>query len=286
MSTPYLSYIRDFQTLIARTLPTPSTSAPRPRHDVLPPRKHGQKCALILAPHPDDECLSGGLPLRLKQEQNWQIIVLPVTLGSLSERKEARLQELSAACSVLGFDIALPAPESFSRISPETRDQSEALWRRTVEKLAELLRHYTPDALFLPNIRDGHRTHIGTYYLGMDALALMPAEYSCLLAQAEYWQPNTLPNTMVGLSAEDAATLLEALCCHVGEVSRNPYHQSFPAYLIDNARRGSERVGGQGHAACPTFSFAMLYQIDRWQNARIKAEPEPHIIAPGDQIAW
>ncbi len=45
---------------------------------------------LIFSPHPDDECLAGGLPLRLKNEQNWHIVNIAVTLGSKLDRREAR----------------------------------------------------------------------------------------------------------------------------------------------------------------------------------------------------
>ena len=90
---------------------------------------------------------------------------------------------------------------------------------------------------------------------------------------------------MIGLTHQEAAILLRALCCHAGEVARNPYHQRFPAYMSDNVRRGSERVGGAG-AQGANFDFAMLYQIDRWQNGRIRANPEARICEPDTEITF
>ena len=45
---------------------------------------------LILAPHPDDECVMGGLPLRLMREAGSEVVILPITYGSDTNRKEER----------------------------------------------------------------------------------------------------------------------------------------------------------------------------------------------------
>jgi hypothetical protein len=49
---------------------------------------------------------------------------------------------------------------------------------------------------------------------------------------------------------------------HAGEVARNPYHLTLPAWMMDNVRRGSELVSGPG-AAAPGFAFAALYRLSR-----------------------
>jgi hypothetical protein len=69
---------------------------------------------------------------------------------------------------------------------------------------------------------------------------------------------------MVESSERDVTDLITALSFHVGEVKRNPYHVRMPAWLMDNVRRGSELVGGQGGAA-PDFLFGTLYRLRRWQ---------------------
>ena len=55
---------------------------------------------------------------------------------------------------------------------------------------------------------------------------------------------------------------------HVGEVQRNPYHLSLPAWMMDNVRRGAELVGGQGEAA-PDFRFAALYRLSKWSHGTL-----------------
>jgi hypothetical protein len=39
--------------------------------------------------------------------------------------------------------------------------------------------------------------------------------------------------------------------------------------MMDNVRRGTELVGGQGGAA-PGFTFAALYQLRKWRQGRIE----------------
>jgi hypothetical protein len=83
--------------------------------------------------------------------------------------------------------------------------------------------------------------------------------------ETEFWGAMSAPNLMLELAADEVASLVEALTWHVGEVRRNPYHLSLPAWMIDNVRRGSELVLGQGAAAAP-FTFATLYCVRIWQN--------------------
>src|SRR5208282_1683418 len=66
----------------------------------------GAPRVLIFSPHPDDECIIGGLALRLLREAKWNVLNVAVTLGSRRERKVARLHELKMACDFLGFDLA------------------------------------------------------------------------------------------------------------------------------------------------------------------------------------
>jgi len=58
---------------------------------------------LIFSPHPDDECITGGLGLRLLREAKWNVVNVGVTLGSNRARQAARRRELQNACAALGF---------------------------------------------------------------------------------------------------------------------------------------------------------------------------------------
>jgi LmbE family N-acetylglucosaminyl deacetylase len=199
-------------------------------------------------------------------------------------RREGRWKELTNACSILGFDLLLPEAGGFSPLTPDERKQNPGHWQQMRRCLTDILARYKPEAVFLPHVGDGHVAHQGAHWLGMDALAAQKEDFTCHIVQMEFWQPNEEPNCMVGVNDADAAILLNALCCHVGEVSRNPYHLRFPAYLADNVRRGSERVAGKGSPGAP-MDFAMLYRIDRWKNGRVESAASNRIIGPGESAA-
>ena len=108
--------------------------------------------------------------------------------------------------------------------------------------------------ILFPHERDWNGTHIGVHHLVMDALQQMPASFECFTVETEFWGAMDDPNLMVEVSEADLADLITATTFHVGEVQRNPYHLSLPAWMMDNVRRGAELVGGQGGAA-PDFHF-------------------------------
>ena len=92
---------------------------PPDRQAVPAPEAQGQHC-LIFAPHPDDECIVGALPLRLQQEAGWRVSNVAVTLGSNPERRESRWAELQDACGVLGFDCIRVGSEGLSHVREDT----------------------------------------------------------------------------------------------------------------------------------------------------------------------
>jgi hypothetical protein len=77
------------------------------------------------------------------------------------------------------------------------------------------------------------------------------------------------PNLMVEISPEDLTDMVTATTFHVGEVQRNPYHLLLPAWMMDNVRRGTELVGGQGGVA-PDYTFAALYRLSKWSQGGIQ----------------
>jgi LmbE family N-acetylglucosaminyl deacetylase len=222
--------------------------------------------ALIFSPHPDDECIVGGLALRLLREAKWNVINIAVTLGGNSTRRQERFGELlDACCCLLDFDLILGGLEN---INPAGRKKRRAGWNAAVKKMAEFLLRHRPRVIFLPHENDGHPTHIGTHLLVVDALGTLPAGFQCHVVETEFWGQMTDPNLLVESRAEDVADLVGALACHAGEVRRNPYHARLPAWMMDNVRRGAELVGGPGGAA-PDFTFATIYRQRKWVNGRL-----------------
>ncbi len=259
--TNYKQFVSDFANLVreAKSLPL-GRGAPALRPETAPDAPK----ALFFAPHPDDECITGAIALRLLREARMNVIDVAVTLGSKKERQAGRLRELRDACNYLGFGLAQTGPNGLERINPKTRQEDPAHWSACVQSIVSILQTHRPHAVICPHAADWNSTHIGTHFLVTDALKEMPAEFECYLVESEFWGAMSDPNLMIEASIEDVADMIAATSFHVGEVERNPYHLSLPAWMMDNVRRGGEVVGGQGGAA-PDFSFAALYRLRRWK---------------------
>jgi N-acetylglucosamine malate deacetylase 1 len=235
-----LEYVRAFARLRRAGEGMAPCAAELPSLAGLPP---GAPSALMLSPHPDDECIVGALALRLRREAGMRVVNLPMTFGSDPSRRARRREELQAACAFLGFEL-------------DARVGLDGV--RTAEEVAECLREHRPALVFYPHGEDWNATHVRVHRLAKEGLA--KAGIDCATAETEYWRPMAAPNAMVESLAEDVARLVGALLLHRGEVARNPYHLRLPAWMMDNVRRGAEVVLGQGGEA-PAFEFATLYRV-------------------------
>lgn len=224
--------------------------------------------ALFFSPHPDDECISGGIALRILREAGMQTVNVAVTQGSRKDRQAERYNELKNACNYLGFGLIQTAPNGLEKITPKARQQDPAHWEKCTGIIAGVLKERQPKVIMFPHEHDWNGTHIGVHYLVMDALHQMPSSFECYLVETEFWGQMTDPNLMVELSAKDVADLMAGISFHVGEVNRNPYHILLPAWMMDNVRRGGEVVGGQG-GAVPDFLYAALYRFRKWSGGTV-----------------
>jgi LmbE family N-acetylglucosaminyl deacetylase len=262
---PYLQFVREFARLAHDGKALPLGGFPDCPRPVPAP---GAPQALIFSPHPDDEVIIGGLALRLMREAGWRVVNVAVTQGSNKARQAERLEELKRCCQCIGFALVTTAPGGLERVNPGTRQADPAHWRNGVDVIARILDQQRPRAVFLPHELDWNSSHIGTHFLVLDALRQLGPGFTCYAVETEFWGQMPSPNLMVESSPEDLADLITALTFHVGEVKRNPYHLTLPAWMSDNVRRGSELVGGQGGAA-PGFTFATLYRLRRWNGSEL-----------------
>ena len=233
----------------------------------LPAHRENAPVCVIVAPHPDDECIGGGLPLRLLQESGWRVVAIAATHGSNPARQLARADEFIAACARIGFEPILLAERGLSRVTAHTRETDPSHWANYVHLLAEKLTALKPSLVLTPNALDAQNTHIGTHYLTLDALAVVSANspgFTTTLAFTEYWSTMTQANLLVELTAAHVGDMISALACHVGEVSRNPFHLTLPGWLIDNVRRGGEIVG-TSRGNVPDYTFAAIYNVMQWR---------------------
>jgi LmbE family N-acetylglucosaminyl deacetylase len=191
-------------------------------------------------------------------------------------RQSARWTELQNCCRAIGFDLLTTAPHGLEGVNPKVRSTDPVRWQSMVETIRGILVSHRPQAIFYPHEADCNSTHIGTYHLVTDALTRTPPEFRTAAVETEYWAEMPHPNVLVESPTADVAALVAALTWHVGEVQRNPYHLTVPAWMMDNVRRGGEWVGGQGQAA-PDFLFGTLYRVRHWAGGRLEDPPA----APG-----
>jgi N-acetylglucosamine malate deacetylase 1 len=262
---PYLQFVAAYTKLLreGRSYPLGTFDPlPRPEVDDDAPK------VLIFSPHPDDEVVIGGLALRLLRESKWNVINVAVTQGSNKARQPERLQELKNCCNCIGFGLVQTSPNGLERITMKARTEEPAHWLRCVDTIADILKQHRPRVILFPHEADWNTAHVGTHFLVLDALQRLPADFNCYTVETEYWGPNPAPNLMVELGEQEVADLITALTFHVGELQRNPYHLTMPAWMIDTVRRGAELVGGQGGAA-PDFTFAILYRLRQWTKGKL-----------------
>jgi len=230
-------------------------------------------CA-VFSPHPDDEAISGALAWRLRHECGWRVVNVAVTLGSRPDRRAERWVEAQACCDHLGFELlaASGVPGTgLEGVRPEDAHSHSAAWQAAVAAAVGVLQCIQPRLLICPHELDGHDAHIGTSLLARQAVALSGLPRVDVML-SEYWNTQLRPQLAVGLQATDVATLMDALSLHVGEVSRHPYQRMLPAWFLDSARRGAERVGMPGSHALP-FHMASLYGWQRWQAEQWQVMP-------------
>ena len=271
-NNPYRAFVDGFARLLIDAEALGSTPLTRPTQQ---PVAAGARTALIFAPHPDDEVIIGGLPLRLLRELKINVVNVAVTLGSRADRQAARWQELKNCCDYIGFGLVAPAERGLEGINPLAKEKDPQGWSASVKAIAGLLTEHRPSIVFFPHDDDWNKTHIGVHRLIVEALD--SSGFACQVVETEFWGAMDSPNLMVESSAAEVADLVAALSLHVGEVARNAYHLRLPGWMIDNVRRGAELVGGQGGTA-PRFPFATLYRLRRWENGRF------HNIFEGGQV--
>lgn len=263
---PYLHFVSEYARFAKAGKTWPLGGFPRcARPDIAP----DAPVALIFSPHPDDEAIIGGLALRLLREAKWNVINVAVTQGSNKARQAGRWDELQACCDCIGFGLVQTLPGGLEKVNVKARENDPAHWAASVKTIADILAKHRPQAIFFPHDTDWNSSHIGTHHLVLDALRTLPPDFRTVAVETEFWGAMASPNLMVEISTQDLADLITALTFHVGEVQRNPYHLTLPAWMVDNVRRGGELVGGQG-GAVPDFSFATLYRLRKWNGRELE----------------
>ena len=171
---PYLPFASSFRQLVEQGVGLPLGGINKPS-----PTTTGEANApvvLIFSPHPDDECIIGGLPLRLMRETGTRVVNVAVTLGSNKKRQQPRLAELRNACDYLGFELQETSQNGLERITLVDRKNEPEHWAAAVESIKAILSDWSPKAIFFPHLLDWNGTHVGVHHLVIDALATLPSQ--------------------------------------------------------------------------------------------------------------
>ena len=129
---PYFSYAESFQKLTETGKQLPFGKI-KPEKKTVPEKN--APVAMILSPHPDDECIVGALPIRLMREAGFRIVNCAVTLGSKVERREERLAELQSACKWIGYELEEMDVGELKKVTLESRQSQIEHWQSFVEKV-------------------------------------------------------------------------------------------------------------------------------------------------------
>ena len=277
----YREYVQAFTDLLQTGKQLPFGGVPPLE---LPPLPANAPRALIFAPHPDDECIIGGLPLRLRREAGYRVINVAVTQGSKKSRQAERLVELKAACDYIGFELLQTAPNGLEGVNETTRNSQSAAWADKVAVIRKIFEQTQPSVIFFPHELDWNTSHIGVHRLVVDAMTQWKPSHRVETIETEFWGQMPTPNLMVESSEDDVASLVIGTSFHIGEVQRNPYHLILPAWMIDNVRRGTEIVGGQG-AASPGYNYGTLYRHRRWQSGNWESPLKHRFLGKSESAA-
>ncbi|MFA5583408.1 MAG: PIG-L family deacetylase [Bacteriovoracaceae bacterium] len=196
---------------------------------------------LILAPHPDDECLMASAPLRLQLENQAQVTAVAITLGSNKARQEERKKEFKEACALLGFKSEVLSDD----------------WEKKLDELSKIIKAENINLLVCPHLKDHHPAHIKTAELTLKLIER--TKFNGTLLMSEFWGELEEPNLLVEVTREVFTLQFNALEKHIGEVERNPYHLRLASHQVNSVRRGAEKVAVLGSAA-PDFAFGNLYE--------------------------
>jgi LmbE family N-acetylglucosaminyl deacetylase len=151
------------------------------------PLAFSKKSAMVFSPHQDDETFGCGGMIALKREYGIPVVVAFLTDGQGSHDPDSQIkekiiqirkQEAVGALEILGVETSkihfLEKPDgTLQDLQQEERQQ-------TIEQLAELIKFYQPEEVYVPHRKDCHKDHEATYELVKEAITQVGIEVELL----------------------------------------------------------------------------------------------------------
>ena len=117
---------------------------------------------LAIAAHPDDVELSCSATVAKLVAQGKKVGILDLTQGELGTRgsKEIRAKEAEASAKILGISM---------RTNLKIPDGGIEVNQKNIQKIIQIIRHYTPAVLLFPHWLERHPDHEHAHHLCRDA---------------------------------------------------------------------------------------------------------------------
>ena len=157
------------------------------------PLNLNQKSVIVFSPHQDDEALGCGGMIALKREQGIPIKVVFVTDGGGSHRGNAKItrdeiveirrQEALAALKILGVESK--DIHFLDKCDGALYKMTETEQHQTIEEMAQLLRTFQPQEVYVTHKQDRSADHEMTYQLVKAAIT--KAEVTVEVWQYAIW---------------------------------------------------------------------------------------------------
>ena len=227
---------------------------------------------LVLAPHPDDECIGCGGAICRYLEQGSRLLVVFVTDGRQGDRDlralpadspqreqmelelvARRRREARCALSVLGVSEF----EFLDAADGELRQQVSPV----SERLADILAEFKPDVVMLPFLTDRHADHFAVNTCLVKSIERLQGEWLRKLQCFGYeiWSP-IYANALVDITAY-MSSKRNALECYQSQLSTRDYIAGMEG--LNQFRAVSGLTGGryaEAFFAVPYKTYHRLYQ--------------------------
>jgi N-acetylglucosamine malate deacetylase 1 len=142
------------------------------------PLVFSQKSAIVFSPHQDDETFGCGGMIAMKREHEIPVVVVFLTDGQGSGGSEPNAQEKISqirkreAVTALGILGVSPSEIHFLEKPDGTlQDLKNEERQQIIEQVAELLKYYKSEEVYVPHRKDCHKDHEATYKLIKEAIA-------------------------------------------------------------------------------------------------------------------
>lgn len=142
------------------------------------PLAFNQKPAMVFSPHQDDETFGCGGMIAHKREQGIPVIVVFLTDGQGSGSSvtnsennivQIRQQEAIKALGILGVEAS--EIHFLAKLDGSLQNLKNDDKQQTISHVAELIRYYQPEEIYVPHRKDCHQDHEATYELVKAAMS-------------------------------------------------------------------------------------------------------------------